>query len=82
MGKLVYFEGVAMSVDWNIIDRKTKTYCHLGQSMGQFNSFGYGSKDEQGREFAGKYIQQHIDYDNNLQVCLTDNIPEDYTEIK
>lgn len=68
-----------MSLDWNIVCHKCRCYHHLGQSMGGKNSFGYGSQDNSGRDKCALFISNHIDYNNNLEICFTDMLP-DYTE--
>jgi hypothetical protein len=45
-----------MGQDFNSVCDKHKEYYHLGQFMGGISSFGYGSKDEMGREDAADFI--------------------------
>ena len=45
-------------------------------------SFGYGRDDFDGQEGAAELICEHINYGKSLRVVLTDDIPDDYDEIK
>lgn len=68
-----------MSIDWEIGCPKHKTYVHLGQEMGGLNTFGFGSKDESGRNAVGAWIAAHIHHTDNLVVST--NPPDDWTYI-
>jgi hypothetical protein len=73
-----------MSVDWNIVCDKCKEWHHLGQDMGGICSFGYDSKDIEGRLAAGEFISEHLghnwDEGEFLRIMKTDNLPNGYTE--
>ena len=75
-----------MSVDWSVVCDKCKQYHHLGQDMGGICSFGYGSKDQGGREQAGEFIAEHLYHKKllqsmgNLRIVRTDDVPTDYSE--
>lgn len=49
-----------MSIDWNVICDSCKKYRHLGQEGGSHKSFGYGSKDEEGRGKVLEFISDHL----------------------
>ena len=66
-----------MSTDWNVVCDKCKMYSHLGQRMGGLYTFGWGSKDDVGREKIGEFISDHV-YHSNLRIVLTDDLPEGY----
>lgn len=84
-----------MSVDWTVVCDRCREYCHLGQDMGGTCSFGYGSKDEEGRVVVGEFISEHIYHDlissrqpfpflptnRYLRIVRTDDIPDDYSRV-
>lgn len=46
--------------------------------MGGICSFGYGSKDEDGRCSVGEFISYHIEH--WLRIATTDKTPEEYCD--
>jgi hypothetical protein len=71
-----------MSADFSCVDDEKGVYWHLGQRMSTRYSFGYGRNDFAGQEDAAELICEHINYGKSLRVVLTDDIPDDYNEIK
>ena len=71
-----------MSTDFSCVDDEKRVYWHLGQRMSTRYSFGYGRDDFAGQEGAAELICEHINYGKSLRVVLTDDIPDDYDEIK
>lgn len=76
-----------MSVDWTIVCDKCENYFHLGQDMSGICSFGYGSKDLNGRQIIANLISEHLSHhmfvesERCLRIVLTDNIPINYKKI-
>ena len=70
-----------MSTDFSCVDDEKRVYWHLGQRMSGF-SFGYGQNDFAGQADAAELICEHINHGKSLRVVLTDDIPDDYDEIK
>lgn len=69
-----------MSVDYSLLCRYHRTYCHLGQIMGGRWSFGYGQQDATGREFVGEFIRKHCHKEGPLEIMTDDaldNVLED-----
>lgn len=68
-----------MSVDWNVVCDKCNKYHHLGQDMGGYCTFGYGSKDREGRNLVGEFISEHLDHNcfirEYLRIVHTGNLP-------
>jgi hypothetical protein len=49
-----------MSTDFTVVCDVCRQYHHLGQSMGGDYTFGYGSKDEEGRRAAMRFVVSHL----------------------
>lgn len=62
-----------MSTDYTIACDVCKVMRHAGQNMGGINSFGYGSKDKEGRDKVAAFMVDHSDCSaNGTRIMLTD----------
>lgn len=81
---ILYLFEKKMSIDWNVVCDKCGLWQHLGQDMGGYRSFGYGSNDPIGQNRAADFIQKHICHNwaagEYLKIVKTDNLPNGYIE--
>lgn len=54
------FEGCEMSTSWYVVCRNCKLNHYLGQRFTSISCFGYGSKDEEGRNRVASFIEEHL----------------------
>ncbi len=68
-----------MSTDFNVVNHTRKTWWHLGQRMAAIHSFGLGSKDLEGAQFAAEVIS--VNLGDDLRIVSTEEVPGRYVEI-
>lgn len=69
-----------MSTDYNAVCMDCKMWCHLGQRMGGYHSFGYGKNDAIGASLSSEFVHDHLGCD--LRIMGTDSLPLDCIEIE
>ncbi len=68
-----------MSTDFDIVCMTCKQRSHLGQIMAARCSFGYGSKDVEGREEVAEKVYSHLGHD--LRIYVVEDGPNFTNEI-
>lgn len=70
-----------MSMDYEGLCDVHRLRWHVGQQGAGHQAFGYGSKDEEGRDRVATLVFEHAACGTGVRVVPSDSAPDDYEDL-